>query len=120
MVKLLLYAYCTGNQALVYAAVIRFTVSRIAMNNLCRRLLQGAQAAHGEHMREMVAEILAQRARGRRFLNAWNSYALLILPAVLEEAGIPWDTSHLDYLLLDAMMDPNKCRDTLFRRLSDA
>jgi hypothetical protein len=57
------------------------------------------------------------RSRTKRFTIAWSTLSLLILPEVLRHAGIAWDSRSLERLLLKAMIDPNRSRDTLLRRL---
>lgn len=107
-------------KALIYAALIRLAVSRTAMESLCGRVLSAGQEAGGEPMRQVLAQTLKHRGSHKRFLKAWNCYSLLLLPEVLKEAGITWDIDKLELLLFSAMLDPNKNRDTLSRRLADA
>jgi hypothetical protein len=90
------------------------------MESLCGRVLSAGKEAGGEPMRQVLAQTLKHRGSHKRFLKAWNCYSLLFLPEVLKEAGIIWDIDKLELLLFSAMLDPNKSRDTLSRRLADA
>jgi putative transposase len=103
-------------RVLLYVAVIRLAVSRVALSALIERTLAEAEAAGGEPMRKAVQLALRDRISPRRFTKAFNAYGLLVLQRVLHQAGIRWRPQHLDMLLAGAAIDPNNGKDKLMAR----
>ena len=103
-------------RVLLYVAVIRLAISRVALSALLERTLAEAEAVGGEALREAVKHALRDRVSPRRFTKAFNAYGLLVLERVLRHAGIRWRSEHLDLLLAEAAIDPNNGKDKLMAR----
>lgn len=104
-------------RVLLYVAVIRLAISRVALAALLERTLAEAEAVGGEALpREAVKHALRNRVSPRRFTKAFNTYSLLVLERVLRHAGIRWRSDHLDMLLAGAAIDPNNGKDKLIAR----
>jgi hypothetical protein len=103
-------------RALIYLAVIRLAVCRAAMQALQQRMLTGVRD-RDPALVPTVKTLIDERCRSKRFLLAWSTLSLLMLPEILCHAGIPWDSRSLEKLLLKSMLDPNRRRNTLPSRL---
>ncbi|MCD6496893.1 MAG: hypothetical protein J7M25_01130 [Deltaproteobacteria bacterium] len=107
-------------EVLIYTALIRLGVSRVAMDTLCERVLRSAELNGGKAFHDALAYVMARRCSHKRFLKAWNTYRLVLVIEVLRKAGIHWKHEYLDMLLVGSMVDPNVTRHTLSRRAANA
>lgn len=105
-------------RALIYLAVIRLCVSRTALRALQRWVLAEArQRPECKGLAPALDAAMHRQSRTKRFTIAWSMLSVLLLPEVLRHAGIAWGPRSLERLLLKAMLDPNRDRDTLIGRL---
>lgn len=92
---------------LLYVALIRLAVSRVALGVLIERTLAEAEQVGGAPMRKALELAMQDRISPRRFTKAFQTFGMLLLVRVLRRAGIFWRPEHLDRLLVISAVDPN-------------
>jgi putative transposase len=108
-------------QALILCSMLRLMVSRVVLDNLRQRIVWECRQQYGDgDFADFMERMLVNRTGYLRFAEAWNCFSLLYLPDLFREAGLDWDMSDLDLMLLAAAFDPNTQRNSLFQRLTEA
>lgn len=104
-------------RALVLAAAIRLMVARVALDTIRQHHAAEMRRRYPVGFDDFLDEQLRVRTAPERFQAVWRDLSVFYLLEVLRRAGVGWTTRHLDDLLVAAIFDPNRSRNSLWRRM---